>query len=56
MSFDEIDARIVKENLGIHDIYSEMSLEVIAQYLSAGILLPDEVRLAEHIVRRNRLT
>ena len=55
MIFDEIDTRMGTGNLDVHDIKSGMSTEKIAQYLSAGILLPEEVLIAEKIVRRSKI-
>jgi adenine deaminase len=50
--FDEFDTIKANQNLDIVDGQIGFSREKISQYLSAGILLPDEVRFAEQILRR----
>ena len=55
MIVDEIDTRMVNGNADGFDINTGMSLEKITRYLSAGILLPEEVIMAEKIIRRGKI-
>ena len=45
----------IPSSLDIDENAGGLSPERLSQYLSAGILLPDEVRLAEQLIRRFNL-
>ena len=55
MIVDEINTSMMSGNVDGYDINTGMSIEIIARYLSAGILLPEEVIMAEKIIRRGKI-
>jgi hypothetical protein len=51
----EKDLIAIPSNLDIDENGGGLSPERLSRYLSAGILLPDEVRLAEKLLRRQKI-
>ena len=49
---EEYDLTSISSYLDIDESIEGMSPEQLSRYLSAGILLPDEVRLVEKLLRR----